>query len=166
LLVRLSLIVAMTRAGIIGKDGGLPWHLSSDLKRFKSLTMKHHIIMGRKTFESLGRVLPGRTTIVVSRQSNFAAPAEVIVVQDLDNAIAIAASDPEPFIIGGGQLFEPAITLANRLYVTWVEADIAGDTYFPPIEWSDWREITREAHPADAKNDYDTTFCVYDRLAL
>jgi dihydrofolate reductase len=162
----LSLIVAMTRAGVIGKGGGLPWRLSADLQRFKSLTMGHYIIMGRKTFVSLGRVLPGRTTIVVSRSGEYAAPPGVIVAHSLNEAITAAASDPEPFLIGGGQLFEPAIALANRLYVTWVESDIIGDTYFPPIDWKLWREITCEPHPADAKNDYDTTFCVYDLCAL
>jgi len=162
--VSLSLIVAMTRSGVIGRAGGLPWHLSSDLKRFKSLTMSHAIIMGRKTFESLGRVLPGRTTIAVSRRRDFTAPTGVIVVPDLDSAVAAAASDTEPFVIGGGQLFGPALAQCRRLYVTWVETDVAGDVYFPPIDWQQWREISREAHPADAKNDYDTTFCIYDRV--
>jgi dihydrofolate reductase len=159
-----SLIVAMTRTGVIGRGGGLPWRLSSDLQRFKSLTMGHHIIMGRKTFDSLPRVLPGRTSVVVSRsaQASAASPG-VIVVANLEAALAAAASDSEPFIIGGGQLFEPALALASRLYVTWVEADISGDVYFPPIAWSQWREISREPHPADAKNEYDTTFCIYDR---
>jgi dihydrofolate reductase len=162
--MRFSLIVAMTRSGVIGRIGGLPWKLSADLKRFKSLTMGHHITMGRKTFESLGRVLPGRTTIVISRRSEFVAPPGVIVVPDLNSAIAAAGNDPEPFIIGGGQLFESTIALASRLYVTWVEAEIAGDTYFPPIDWYDWREIISEPHAADAKNEYDTTFCIYDRV--
>src|SRR4249920_440983 len=108
----------MARNRVIGQDGRLPWRLSSDLKRFKSLTMGHHIIMGRKTYESLGRVLQGRTTIVVSRSGQFSAPPGVSVKHSLDNAIAASASDPEPFIIGGGQLFEPAIALANRLYIT------------------------------------------------
>src|SRR4051794_40266948 len=115
----------MTRAGVIGRAGGLPWRLSADLKRFKSLTMGHHIIMGRKTFESLGRILPGRTSIVISRRADFTPPPGVIVAHDLDAAVVTAASDPEPFVIGGGQLFEPAITVASRLYVTWVEAQIA-----------------------------------------
>src|SRR6476659_7642980 len=118
----LSLIVAMTRAGVIGRAGSLPWRLSADLKRFKSLTMGHAIIMGRKTFESLGRVLPGRKTIVVSRLGDFVAPADVVVVSDLDAAVASAGDDSEPFTIGGGQLFEPAMALCSRMYVTWVEA--------------------------------------------
>src|SRR4029079_11516005 len=122
--MRLSLIVAMTRTGVIGRDGGLPWRLSADLQRFKSLTMGHHIIMGRKTFDSLGRVLPGRTTVVVSRSDQYSVPRGVVVVHSLNAAIAATDSDPEPFLIGGGQLFGPAIALANRLYVTWVESDI------------------------------------------
>src|SRR5262249_38301527 len=123
----------MTRSGVIGRAGGLPWHLSSDLKRFKSLTMGHAIIMGRKTFESLGRVLPGRTTIAVSRRRDFAAPAGFVVFPDLESAIAAAASDAEPFVIGGGQLFGPALEPCRRMYVTWVESDVAGDVYFPPV---------------------------------
>jgi dihydrofolate reductase len=161
--MRLSLIVAMTRAGVIGRGGGLPWKLSTDLKRFKSLTMGHHLIMGRKTFDSLGRVLPGRTTIILSRQSHIPHPPQVLLAETLDAALALAAQDVEPFVIGGGQIFELATPRAARLYVTWVEADIAGDTTFPPIDWSAWREVRREHHPADAKNEYDTTFCIYDR---
>jgi dihydrofolate reductase len=159
-----SLIVAMTHSGVIGRDGRLPWRLSADLQRFKSLTMGHCIIMGRKTFESLGRALPGRTTIVVSRRGHCIVPSGAIVVPDLDAAIAAAARDSEPFVIGGGQLFEPALGHCNRLYVTWVESEVTGDVYFPALDWSRWREIARQPHPADAKNDYDTTFCIYDRV--
>jgi dihydrofolate reductase len=159
----LSLIVAMTRSGVIGRAGGLPWKLSADLQRFKSLTMGHHIIMGRKTFESLGRVLPGRTTVVMTRREAYAAPADVLVVSGLDDALGRAAGDDEPFAIGGGEIFELALPRASRLYVTWVEADTAGDTYFPAIVWGEWHEVSSERYSADAKNEYDTTFSIYDR---
>ena len=163
--MRLSLIVAMTRQGVIGRDGGLPWRLSADLKRFKSLTMGHAVIMGRKTLESLGRVLPGRKMIAVSRRGDYIAPEGVFLVPDLDAALATAGSDNEPFVIGGGQLFEPALNRCDRMYVTWVEKEVAGDTYFPPVNWAEWREVSQESHSADAKNDYDTNFCVYDRIS-
>lgn len=163
-LMGLSLIVAMTRQGVIGRDGGLPWRLSADLQRFKSLTMGHAILMGRKTWESLGRVLPGRTMIVVSRRGDLALPPGVIVAPDLEGAIAASGNDAKPYVIGGGQLFEPAIARCGRMYVTWVEGEVAGDVYFPPVNWAEWREVSRESHSADAKNDYDTTYCVYDRI--
>jgi dihydrofolate reductase len=160
----LSLIVAMTRKGVIGREGGLPWRLSADLKRFKALTMGHAVIMGRKTLESLGRALPGRTMIAVSRRGGFVSPEGVLVVPDLEAAIAAAENDAEPFVIGGGQLFEPALGLCSRMYVTWVEGEVAGDVHFPAVNWAEWREVSRESHSADGKNDYDTTFVIYDRI--
>jgi dihydrofolate reductase len=155
----------MTRKGVIGRGGMLPWKLSSDLKRFKSLTMGHHLLMGRKTFDSLGRVLPGRTSIVISRQAECQAPPEVLVVHDLEEAIRLASSDDEVFIIGGAEIFCLALNRANRMYVTWVEAEIAGDTLFPAWNPAEWQLVSSERHSADEKNEYDTTFCVYDRIS-
>src|SRR6478672_2946318 len=114
---RLSLIVAMTRAGVIGRGGTLPWKLSADLKRFKALTMGHSIIMGRKTFDSLGRVLPGRTLIVVRHTGASISPDDVPVAHSLDEAMGMAAGDAEPFVIGGGEIFRQALPRANRMYV-------------------------------------------------
>jgi dihydrofolate reductase len=162
--MRLSLIVAMTRGGVIGHRGGLPWRLSADLKRFKSLTMGHHLLMGRKTFESLGRVLPGRVSVVITRQSGFPLPPAVLRANDLESALVLAAADDEPFVIGGAEIYRLAFPHVDRLYVTWVEADIPGDTFFPPVDWSQWREISCEPHSADEKNEYATLFTVYDRL--
>ena len=159
----LSLIVAMTGSGVIGRGGGLPWRLSADLKRFKALTMGHHIIMGRKTFESLGRVLPGRTTIVVTRQTGYSAGAGVLVGASLPEAVALAAGDEEPFVIGGGEIFGEALVMASKLYVTWVEAEVEGDTFFPAVDWGQWREIRSERWGMDEKNEYGTRFCVYER---
>jgi dihydrofolate reductase len=161
--MRLALIVAMTRRGVIGRAGSLPWKLSADLQRFKAVTMGHHLIMGRKTFESLGRALPGRTSIIVTRRAGFQPPPRALVAGSLDEAIGLAAGDDEPFVIGGGQIFDMALPRANRLYVTWVEAEVAGDTSFPPWDQAAWRMTHCQAHPADAKNEYDTTFCIYDR---
>ncbi len=159
-----SLIVAMTRSRVIGRAGGLPWRLSTDLKRFKSLTMGHHLIMGRKTYESLGRSLPGRTSIVVTRQPDYPAASGVLIAPTLDNALRLAINDEQPFMIGGGEIFGPALSKAGRLYVTWVEADVSGDTFFPPLNLADWQLVHCEPVPADAKNDYDTTYCIYDRM--
>jgi dihydrofolate reductase len=164
--MRLSMIVAMSRSGVIGRGGVLPWRLSADLKRFKRLTMGHHLIMGRKTYESLGRPLPGRTSVVITRQERYRPPLRapgVLVVPNLDEALARAAGDDEPFVIGGGEIFSLALPRADRLYVTWVEGAIAGDTCFPTWEASRWRLVALEPHAADARNEYDTTFCIYDR---
>ena len=158
----LSLIVAMTRAGVIGRRGALPWRLSADLQRFKSLTMGHHILMGRKTFESLGRVLPGRTSVVITRQ-DYPLPAGAIVANDLEAALRFAAIDSEPFIIGGAEIYRLALPRVDRLYVTWVETDVAGDTCFPAVNWTEWRETATTRHPADDKNEYDTTHSIYNR---
>jgi len=162
--MQLSLIVAMTRAGVIGRGGGLPWKLSSDLKRFKALTMGHAIVMGRKTFESLPRALPGRKLIVVSRAKALPAPADVLVASSLGEALRLAGDDDKPYVIGGGEIFEQALPEADRLYVTWVEAEVAGDVTFPTVDWRLWREVSSERHSADEKNEYDTTFGIYERV--
>jgi dihydrofolate reductase len=160
---RLSLIVAMTRAGVIGRRGALPWRLSADLKRFKALTMGHAILMGRKTFASLGRVLPGRTSIVITRQPDFPLPPDVRVAHSLEDALLLASSDESPFVIGGGEIYRQAIDRASRLYVTWVEAEVDGDTHFPDWDRTQWRLTEQVCHSADAKNEYQYTFAVYDR---
>jgi len=161
--MRLSLIVAMTRSGVIGREGALPWRLSADLKRFKTLTMGHHLLMGRKTYQSLGRPLPGRISIVISRQADYRAASDVLVAHSLEEAIEFAAADSETFVIGGGEIFQQALPLTTRAYVTWVEAETGGDTQFPEWNPAQWRIVGSERHSADAKNEYDTTFCIYDR---
>lgn len=160
--MRTSLIVAMERNGVIGRDGRLPWHLSADLKRFKQLTMGHHIIMGRKTFESLPRLLPGRTSVVVTRQSDYQA-AGAIVTHSLNDAIAAARDDEEPFIIGGAEIFQQAFALADRIYLTEVAADVAGDVRFPEFDRSQWCVVERTEHPANERNDHPHTFTVLER---
>lgn len=160
---RLSLIVAMTRAGVIGRGGGLPWRLSADLKRFKLLTMGHHIVMGRKTYESLGRLLPGRTAVIITRAADYIPLFGGLVASNVDESLRQCQGDAEPFVIGGGEIFHLTLPRADRLYVTWVEAEVAGDTYFPSWNEAEWRMSHSERHFADAKNEYDTTFCIYDR---
>ena len=158
-----SIIVAMAENGVIGRDMDLPWHISADLKRFKALTMGHHIVMGRKTFESIGRLLPGRTTVIVTRQPDYQVDGAVIV-NSLGAAQAAATDDSELFIIGGGQIYEIALPLADRLHVTRVHTEVDGDTSFPVIDWDQWELVSAERHGADEKNDYDFTFESYRRM--
>jgi len=160
--VRLSLIVAMSRNRVIGRDGDLPWRLSADLQRFKQLTMGHHIIMGRTTYESIGRPLPGRHSVVLSRDPHFSAP-EVTVVRSLEEACQVAASDNEAFVIGGAQIYALALPHVERIYLTTVQADVEGDTSFPSLAWESWETIEETSIEADAKNDYASTFRIMRR---
>jgi dihydrofolate reductase len=160
--MRLSLIVAAARNRVIGNRGQLPWRLSADLKRFKALTMGHHLIMGRKTFDSLeGRELPGRITVVLSRSGKV--PPNIKQVTNFDEALRLAEGDDEVFVIGGSEIFSLALPHADRLYVTWVEADVEGDVFLQPIDLSQWQLVEETPVPADAKNQYATRFCIYDR---
>ncbi|HEY7774998.1 MAG TPA: dihydrofolate reductase [Kineobactrum sp.] len=164
-----ALMVAVAANGVIGNAGGLPWHLSEDLRYFKRTTMGKPIIMGRKTWESIGRPLPGRPNIVVTRSEGLAI-AGAHVVGSLDAALALAAGlapsagATELMIIGGGQLYEAALPLADRLYVTEVHAEVAGDTRFPALDWQQWQQISREEHPAQQPNPYSYAFVVYERV--
>lgn len=173
--MRLSIIVAMAKNRVIGRGGALPWRLSTDLKRFKALTMGHHLIMGRKTFESIGRVLPGRKSIVISRGPEALARSasegkspdsanNPVFAESLDRALRIATADTEAFVIGGASIYELAIPLADRLYVTHVKAEIEGDTYFPAYDESLWRLVEESHYPVDEKNEFPHRFCIYDRI--
>ena len=152
----------MSRNRVIGRDGGLPWHLSADLKRFKRLTMGHHIIMGRKTFESIGRPLPGRTSIVVTRQTEFAASG-VLVAHNLNEALELAAGDDEAFIIGGAEVYRLALPHVDRIYLTEICADVRGDTTFPELDRGAWHLVDESHYDADDRNDFEHTFCILDR---
>ena len=159
-----SLIVAIDEAGGIGKEGGLPWRLSSDLRRFKEITMGHHLIAGRKTFESIGMPLPGRQTIIVTRNQEYEAPG-CSVVHSLDEAIELARSrgETEAFIIGGGQIYQEALPLADRIYLTQVHASVAADTFFPEWNPHEWKLEQSTSTPVDEKNRYACTFKVLSR---
>ncbi len=164
---RVALIWAMTRNRVIGRANTLPWRLPVDMQRFKALTTGHPVVMGRKTFESLGRPLPHRTNVVVTRDTGYA-PAGCLVAHSLDAALALAADHaapdkPEIFVIGGADLYRQTLARADRLYVTLIEADIAGDAWFPEFDWQDWREIERRAQPADDKNQYACTLLTLER---
>ena len=161
---RVALIAAVARNGAIGVGDALPWRLSSDLKRFKALTMGKPLIMGRKTFASVGRPLPGRFSIVVTRDAAFAAPG-VEAAHDLATAmeLALAHQTDEIFIGGGGEIYAQTIGLADRLYLTEVDLAPQGDAVFPRIEPSDWRETRREAGTRGPRDDADFAFVDYER---
>ncbi len=141
----LSIIVAVAKDGVIGLNNTLPWHLPEDLKRFRALTTGHHIIMGRKTYESLGRMLPGRTTVIVTRNQDYQLEG-ALVAHSLEAAIALCKNDDEAFLIGGAELYQAGIKLANKLYLTEIDLDIAGDAFFPEFDVNEWQEVSREAH--------------------
>lgn len=142
--MNLSVIAAVARNGVIGRNNQLPWQLPEDLKRFKALTMGHHIIMGRKTYESLGRLLPGRTTVIVSRNTGYVVPG-ALIASSLEDALGGCVGDEQPFMIGGAELYQQALPLANRLYLTRIEHDFEGDAWFPEFDIREWRETTRQA---------------------
>jgi dihydrofolate reductase len=165
--MRVSIIAAMAENGIIGRDGQLPWRLSADLKRFKRLTTGHTVIMGRKTWESIGRPLPDRRMVVISRQNGYQADG-VTIVGSLDEALAVAqsANEVDAFIIGGAEVYRLALPKADRLYITLVLADVAGDTKFPEVDWETWARTESESHDADADNEYATLFYTFERCAF
>lgn len=161
--MRRSLIVARARNGVIGRDNALPWRLPADLAFFKRTTMGAPIVMGRKTWQSIGRPLPGRRNIVVSRTLGDA-PTDVIVVPDLASAFAAAVPADEVFVIGGAQLYAEALATADRIYVTEVDADVEGDTRFPVVEASLWTSTPIGEHPADERHQWPIRFVRYDRI--
>ena len=146
----LSLLVAVARNGVIGRDNKLPWHLPADLKRFKQLSLGKPVIMGRKTYDSiivqLGKILPDRDNIVVTRNADFKAPG-CKVATSIDEALRLGGDAEEIVVIGGGQIFEETLPIADRVYMTWVHEDVPGDAYFPEVDWSKWRVSFREDHP-------------------
>jgi dihydrofolate reductase len=166
----ISIVAAMARNRVIGRANGIPWRLSTDLKRLKSLTIGHPVIMGRKTFESLPCPLPGRTNIVVTRDTGWQAPAGVLVVPSVEGALALAAGvnegAEEVFILGGAQIYAQILDRVDRMYLTEVHADVEGDAVFPEFDEAvDWKLVDREDFEADAKNEYPFSFLLYERNA-
>lgn len=161
---RVSLIVAMSRNRVIGRDNAIPWHIPAELARFKALTMGHHIVMGRKTWESIGRLLPGRTTVIVTRNPDFRVPG-ALIARSIEEALELAAHDSEIFVIGGAQIFRSALPYAQRLYLTTVDVEVEGDTFMPPIDLAAWRKVATETHPADADNPLPWVLETYERVA-
>lgn len=161
----LSLIVAASQNGVIGAGGKLPWRLPADLARFKRLTMGHPILMGRKTFESIGKPLPGRTNIVISRQKDFKTP-DVHLVTSLEQALSLCKSPAaELFVIGGADIYRQALPLARRIYLTRIHRNFEGDRFLFPIAPPLWNEVERQDFPPDAQNPYPYSFLVYHRAA-
>jgi dihydrofolate reductase len=158
----ISLLVAATENGVIGRDNGMPWHLPDDLKHFKTLTLAKPVLMGRRTFDSIGRPLPGRTNLVLTRTPDWSVPG-VTVVADLDAAIRAAGSAPELVIAGGAQVYALALPRATRIYLTRIHAVIEGDTRLPDINLAQWIETECELHPADARHPYAMSFVTLER---
>ncbi len=167
--MRISLIAAVAANGVIGNGSSMPWRLSTDMKRFKQLTMGKPVVVGRKTFETFGKPLPGRTNIVVTRRTDYAQDGAT-VVRDLDAALVVAADvaraagGDEVMVIGGGEIYAMAIGRADRLYITHVAAEPAGGTHFPPIDPTKWRPVSRERVPAGERDNAATEFTVYERI--
>ena len=152
-----TIVAPVARDGVIGVDGGLPWHLPDDLRRFKELTLGHVLVMGRKTYESIGHPLPGRATIVVTRNASWdSGAAEVRVAGSVSDAMEPAAAlDDEVYVVGGAQVYAAALPLADRLELTWVDAEPEGDTTFPELDWRDWRQVRREEADGAAYATYE-----------
>ena len=163
-MTRIALIAAMAENGVIGRENRLPWRLPADLRRFKSVTMGKPVIMGRKTYESIGKPLPGRSNIVVTRDPDYRAPG-CQVVHSLEQALEAGAGHTEVMVIGGAELYRQALGRAQRMYLTLVRAEVEGDTLFPDIEPQQWRELERESHRADEKNQYDYDFVILQRVS-
>ena len=163
-----SLIAALSKNNVIGRNNDLPWHLPDDMKYFMQSTKGHHSIMGRKNYDSIPekfRPLPNRTNIVVTRQPSFKAPG-CIVVNSVERGLEIAANngEQEAFIIGGADIYRLGIPHADRLYLTEIDAVIDGDTYFPDIDYTRWKESSRKNHPADERHKYSFDFVVYEKI--
>ena len=156
----ISIIAAIAENNALGKDNQLIWHLPADLKRFKKVTLNHHIIMGRKTFESLGKPLPNRTTIIITRNKNYQVEG-CIVVNSLKQALEAAKSDQNPYILGGAEIYKQAIEIADELDLTFVHHKFEADAFFPEIDTTIWKETLREDFKADEKNKYDYSFVTY-----
>jgi dihydrofolate reductase len=162
--MRVSFIVAKSENNIIGINNKLPWHLKDDLQNFKKITMGHHILMGRKTFESIGKPLPGRMSLVVSSEPK-ANQDSVLWFSSIFRAIKQAErnGESELFIIGGEKVFKSALSLCDRIYLSEVHGDIKGDTYFPNLSLKNWKKISEQKFPKNADNDYEFTFVILDR---
>jgi dihydrofolate reductase len=162
--MRVSLIAAMAENRVIGSRNALPWRLPADLKHFRELTTGHPVIMGRRNYESIGRALARRTNILVTRRRDFDAPG-CIVVNSLEDAFAVCHEAADVFVIGGAEIYAQTMDRATRLCLTLVHATVAGDTFFPPLDWSAWRETARERHEPDDSHAYPYSFVTFERAS-
>jgi dihydrofolate reductase len=165
--MRVSLIAAAGANGVIGRRSALPWHLPADLRHFKQLTLGHHLILGRKTWEAVGKPLPGRRTIVVTRRPDYALPDGVERAASIEEALARAErqGEDEAFVAGGAEIYRASLPRADRIYLTRIHHDFAGDASFPDLDPEQWRLASRQDHPADAQNPYAFSFLTYDKRA-
>lgn len=157
----LTIIAAAAENNALGKDNQLLWHLPEDFKRFKTLTSGHYIIMGRKTFESFPKPLPNRTHIIITRQPNYQAPEGCIVVTSLEKAMELCPKNEEAFVIGGGEIYQQALDVVDKIDVTRVHTNLDADTFFPTIDPTLWEMVFEEFHPKDDKHAFDFTFLTY-----
>ncbi len=161
---RISLIAAVAADGAIGRDGDLPWRLPADLAHFKRLTMGHHLLMGRRTWESLGGVLPGRTMVVVTRNPAYEPGVPgVLTAHSLEEALEIAAGDDEPFVAGGAGLYAEALDVVDRMYLTRIDAEFEADVFFPVFDAGDWVLVEEERYEPDERNRYPFSFVILER---
>lgn len=160
--MHLAAIVAMSENRVIGKDNRLPWHLPADLRHFKEITMGKPILMGRKTYESIGHALPGRVNVVITRDAQFRA-CGCVVACSIDTALSSVSYSDEVIVIGGALLYQHMMPLFQRIYLTIVHHDFEGDAYFPELDFSEWEEATREDHKADEENGYPYSFITLNR---
>lgn len=160
----ISTIVATAKNNVIGRNNDIPWYLPADLKYFKKVTLNHHIVMGRKCFQSIGRPLPKRTNVIITRNPFFVA-SNALIVNSIEEALKLAKEngEEEVFIIGGGQVYELTKHLWDRIYLTEVDLEVDGDVYFPKLDPKKWKEVSSEKHQADEKNEYDYTFKVLEK---
>jgi dihydrofolate reductase len=159
----ITIIVAAAENNVIGNENKLIWHLSDDLKRFKDLTKGHHVIMGRKTFESMPKALPNRINVIITRKKDYVAE-NAIVVNSLEEALKVSSDDPQPFIIGGGEIYKMSMNISDRVELTRVHHNFDGDAYFPEIDSKIWCEINRTEKKKDDKHKYDYTFITYEKI--
>ncbi len=162
----ITIIAAIAENNALGKDNTLLWHLPDDFKRFKKVTSGHHVIMGRKTFESIGKkALPKRTNIIITRKKSYDASC-IVLADSLKKALRIAQTDANPYILGGGMIYKEAMQYADKLDITLVHHSFDADTFFPEIDLTIWKEVNREFHPKDQKHDYDFSFITYLRRGI
>jgi dihydrofolate reductase len=161
--MKISLIVAMASNRVIGLNGQMPWHLSADLKRFKQITMGSPILMGRKTFEAIGKPLPGRGNLIISRDTDYRQPG-CLIFNDIDSALRHCSDSPEVFVIGGASLYQALLPRAGYLYLTEIDQDFAGDTFFPEVDARQWRELEREDVTDDQSVDFSYRFLKLEHL--
>jgi dihydrofolate reductase len=160
--VTISFVVAYDRNRAIGKDNHLPWRLPDDMRHVRKVTMGKPLIMGRRTWESIGRALPGRTSIVLTRDADFRCEG-CLIARTPDDALALAGDVPEIIVFGGAQVFRAFLDRVDQIYLTEVDADVGGDTHFPPLDPAEWDMVSREDHPADERHPYDFSFIVLVR---